>query len=112
MSNVTAVASSLFNFALSSANYSGVRVTVQNTSTSVNLGSMSISKASANSTAFKGEGATPGKSEIAELLVAGTNIIAASINSSTLDYVAAFSDVEAPVTTAGGTTDRTGWLSN
>jgi predicted flap endonuclease-1-like 5' DNA nuclease len=109
-SNVTAVASSLYNFGTSSANYSGVRVTVKNNSTASNLSGMTITKAAANSTAFKGDG----QGYIAALLVAGTNIVASSINSSTLDYVAAFSDVESPVSVAStaGTTDRTGWLSN
>jgi hypothetical protein len=118
MSNVTAVASGLYNFTTSSNLYSGVRVTAVNGSSSVNLGSMAVSVAAAASQAFVGTTPRPGvggeSPSSAALLVAGSNIVAASINSSALDYVAAFSDVESKVSVAStaGTTDRTGWLGN
>jgi hypothetical protein len=120
MSNVTAVASGLYNFTTSSNLYSGVRVTAVNGSGSVNLGSMAVSVAATASQAFVGTSPLPGAgtgnqaASSAALLVAGSNIVAASINSSALDYVAAFSDVESKVSVAStaGTTDRTGWLGN
>jgi hypothetical protein len=119
-SNTTAIASGFFNLSTPGTTYSGVRVTATNDSTTTNLGSMAITTG-ATSQAFVGNAGTTTDSfsslrtqSNAQGLTAGSNIVAASINSSSLDYVAAFSDVEAPVAVAStaGTTDRTGWLSN
>ena len=117
-SNTTAIASGFFNLSTPGTTYSGVRVTATNDSTTTNLGSMAITTG-ATSSAFAGNSGTTtdhfaGLTGNALALAAGANIVAASINSSSLDYVAAFTDVEAPVAVAStaGTTDRTGWLSN
>jgi hypothetical protein len=118
-SNTTAIASGFFNLSTPGTTYSGVRVTVTNDSTTSNLSGMAVTIADAASTAFRGNDGTTtdsftAKASNGEALAAGANIVAASINSSSLDYVAAFSDVEAPVAVASsaGTTDRTAWLSN
>ena len=46
------------------------------------------------------------------LLASPANIATAASQSATLNYVAAYADVESPVTTTatGSSTDRTGWL--
>jgi len=106
-SNTTAIASSLFNLAVVKNSYSGVRVTLKNASTVVaKTLTITLATGAQLSSAFSGNGT------IAQVLVAGTNIVSAAVNSSTLDYVAGFSDIESVVTTAGNDTDRTGWLSN
>ena len=65
---------------------------------------------SALSSALKQTGAAADAlDQLARPLAAGTNIVAASINSSSLDYVAAFSDVESPASTTPTVTNRTGW---
>jgi len=113
-SNTTAIASELFNFATSSTSRSGVRVTIKNSSTTVDYSGMSVTVASASSAAFKGNDS--GTAALAEALAtsgASQNMVGASISSSALDYVAAFSDIESQTTTtdvAAQTTDRTGWL--
>ena len=122
LSNTTAVASSLYNFSATSALYSGVRVTARNNSTAAAL-TMSVTVANTNSSAFKGKdgGAGPDGPSFHDLLAQALvssgdtdnqNMAALGVSSSALDYVSTFANVESPVTTAGGTTDRTGWLSN
>jgi len=117
-SNTTAIASSLYNLSTPGTTYSGVRVTAKNTSTATALNSMNITIGTA-SQAFAGNGGTTsdsfdGLDNNAVLLTAGSNIVAASINSSTLDFVSSFSNVENPVPVAStaGTTNRTGWLGS
>jgi hypothetical protein len=125
-SNITAVASSLYNFSAPAVSYSGVRVTAKNTSTSTAL-TMSVTIAGANSTAFAGIFGDGGVGPNAEkmlrretlaqgLVSSGDRITIATgaVASASLDYASAFSDIEVPVTSAStaGTTDRTGWLSN
>ncbi|MDA9037209.1 hypothetical protein N9H53_00595 [Flavobacteriaceae bacterium] len=117
-SNTTAIASSLYNLTTPGTTYSGVRVTAVNNSDATNLGSMNVTVGIA-SQAFAGNSGTTtdsfsGLTGNALLLTAGSNIVAASINSSTLDFVSAFSNVENPVSVAStaGTTNRTGWLGS
>jgi hypothetical protein len=119
MSNVTAVASGLYNFTTSNNLYSGVRVTAVNNSTSQAL-TMGITTG-ATSSAFAGNylllnnlATSAGNVQNAQLLAADVNITNSGVSSSVLDYVAAFSDVESTVSVAStaGTTDRTGWLGN
>ena len=119
-SNTVAIASGLFTLATPTTIYSGVRVTATSTNPNVNYGSMGISIGAA-SAAFAGNAGTTTEvwngfraASNAQLLVAGANVVAASINSSALDYVSAFSLNESTVAVAStaGTTDRTGWLTN
>ena len=125
-SNVTAVASSLYNFSATNALYSGVRVTIKNTSLSTALATMSVTVAAANTNAFAGRDGAGGaaangtphqRDELAQGLVTTLerlNMTTGAVASASLDYNSAFTDVESPVTSAStaGTTDRTGWLSN
>jgi len=112
-SNTTAIASSLFNLAVVKNTYSGVRVTLKNNVTTVaKTMTITFSTAAQLSSAFSGNGGNVAPTTLGvQALVAGTNVAAASVNSSTLDYVADFSDIEAVVTTAGNDTDRTGWFN-
>jgi hypothetical protein len=108
-SNTTALASGYFTLSSSAVTRSGIRVTVKNNSTSVSLASMAVTM-SALSSALKQTGAAANAlDQLARPLAAGTNMVAASINSSSLDYVAAFSDVESPASTTPTVTNRTGW---
>jgi len=116
VSNVTAVASSLFNLSVSKADYSGMRVTLKNSSTSIALNNMAVSTG-ATSGAFAANyyysydtAPTADHAGNYRTLTAATQIAAASITSSALDYVASFSNIESPTTTDGADTDRTGWL--
>jgi hypothetical protein len=113
VSNTTAIASGLFYFSTPSVNYSGVRVTAQNPDKTVSLASIGITTG-VTSSAFVGKGGGILPRENAQLLTAGTNMVAAAINSSALDYVANYAAVESTVSVAStaGTTDRTAWLSN
>jgi hypothetical protein len=110
-SNVTALASGYFTLTSAATTRSGVRVTVINSSTSV-AAAVSVT-VSALSSVFTLATAADNLEALAGPLGA-TTMVAASINSSALDYVAGFADVEAPVavTSTAGTTDRTGWLGN
>jgi len=117
-SNTTAIASKLYNLSTPGTTYSGLRVTAVNNSTTVDLSSMNVTVGTVSS-AFAGNSGTTtdsfsGLTGNAVLLSAGDNIVAASIKSSTLDYVSSFSDVENPVPVAStsATTDRTGWLGS
>jgi len=98
-SNTLAIASSTFSLTDSEATYSGVRITLKNTSTA-------IAKTMTASNTFPSTGNAIG--DLATLVMP-----AVSITSSTLDYVAAFGDIESAVTvnSTAGTTDRTGWLA-
>jgi hypothetical protein len=110
-SNTTAIASGYFTLTSGAVTKSGVRVTIKNSSTAVSLASMAVT-VGATSAAFIGNGigaANAGINGIATALTAGTNIAAATVNSSTLDYVAGFSDIESPVSTTPTITNRTGW---
>jgi hypothetical protein len=110
-SNTTATASGYFTLSSSAVTRSGMRVTVKNGSSSVSLGSMAAAISALSST-FKIASDAFGYYKVdqhAVALTAGTNIVAASIASSTLDYVAGFSDIEATSTTTPVVTNRTGW---
>jgi len=111
-SNTTAIASSLFNLSVVKNLYSGIRVTLKNTSTTV-AKTMTITFATAAqlSSALAGNGGDQSPTRLGmQALVAGTNVVAASVNSSTLDYVAGFSDIESTSSSTAATTDRTDWL--
>jgi len=123
-SNTLAIASSLFSLSISKSEASNLRLTLSSSNNAVNI----FSGASAASITIEGTPSTlatetfaqdwedgydliTGLGIFAVDLTAGTNIVATSISSSTLDYEAGFSDIEAVVTTAGNDTDRTGWLN-
>ena len=122
-SNTTAIASSLFNLSQSKLTFSGMRVTLKNTSTSVNLGSLGVA-AAGSSVTFNGYDITATDSQgamarvaftgattpRAATLVKGTDIVTAAVTSNALDYVAAFSDIENVTTTAGSTVKKHTWL--
>jgi hypothetical protein len=138
-SNTLAVASELFNLSVAKTTRNGVRVTLSKNNNNVVMSGASITLTSYSGTLvtegdsaiatlvgtvggaanLAGAGNAPSGSGgngtddygAAIALVAGTNIPTAANNSSTLDYVAGFSDIEDPVTTAGNDTDRTGWLA-
>jgi len=107
-SNTTAIASNYFYLTSPHVLKSGVRVTVKNNSKTVSLPSMAVTVGT-GSDAF--EGNSSGVGAVAENLTTAM-IISSATNSSTLDYVATFSQVESvvPVASTAGTTNRTGWL--
>ena len=93
-----------------------MRVTLKNGSTTVAKTLTAVLTAAATSAAFVGnDGATDtGSSRL--VLTSGTTIASvansAGNSSDTLNYVAGYSDIEAPVTTTStaGTTVRVSWL--
>jgi len=106
-SNTTANASKLFTVGTSAKLRSGVRVTLQNTAGTTDLSSMAATVGTTSTALRYGDGTVVfGKT------LTTSDIVAASINSSALDYVATFAQIEAvvPGTSTSGTTDRTGWL--
>jgi len=105
-SNTTAVASKMFTLSYTPKLRSGVRVTLQNTAGVQNLSSMAVTMSTGTNAL---ESATSTSDVLTELNT--SMIVAASINSNVLDYVATFDQIEAPQAVTGlGTTDRTGWL--
>ena len=117
-SNTIAIASGLFTLATPTTIYNGLRVTATSTNPNVNYGSMGIT-VGAVSEAFAGNAGTLSESftginvsRNAQLLLAGSNVVAASVNSSALDFVSAFSlnEIQLDVPSTGGTTIRVGWL--
>jgi hypothetical protein len=134
-SNTLAVASSLFSLSVAKTTENGVRVTLSQN----NNGAVMNAGASITMTSFSGTLVAEGTAAIASFttvkeidgagngasgnggngtddygvgtpLVGGANIPTSANNSSTLDYVSGFSDIESPVTATGNSTDRTGWL--
>jgi len=101
-SNSTASASSLYNLSIGKEDRSGLRVTLQNTSTTA--ADASLAAAEVNS----GDPMTG----VGVILVAGTNIVGSGTNSSTLDYVASFTDIENAVAAVNTTVtaNRLSWL--
>jgi len=118
VSNTTAIASGLFNLTQSTAAYSGVRVTIKNTSTTLAANAMSVTFVGTSSVAFAPNVALLVNNDViglgtnAQGLIAGGNIVASTVVTATLDYISGFADVEDQVTptNTAGTTDRTGWL--
>ena len=112
-SNTTAIASSLFNLAVNKSLFSGIRVTLKNTSTSI-AKTMTVGVTSSASMMGNTDGTAPRL--MAQYLVNGTNIASSSgagSNSNTLDYVATFAQIDSVTTTTdveAQITDRTGWL--
>jgi len=106
-SNTTASASKLFTVSTSAKTRSGIRVTLQNTAGVANLSSMGATAGDTSSALRYETGLT-----LFDIQLASSDLAAASINSSALDYVATFDQIEAvvPGTSTSGTTDRTGWL--
>jgi len=105
-SNTTAVASKMFTLSYTPKLRSGIRVTLQNTAGVQNLSSMAVTMSTGTNAL---ESATSTSDVLTELNT--SMIVAASINSNVLDYVATFDQIEAPQAVTGlGTTDRTGWL--
>jgi len=112
-SNTTASASKLFTVSTSAKTRSGIRVTLQNTAGTANLSSMGATAGDTSSTlryvtfgAFSSTGTA-----VFDIQLSASDIIAASLNSSALDYVSTFAQIETPTAVTGlGTTDRTGWL--
>ena len=110
-SNTTAAASSLYNYGQSKADFSGLRITVKNTSTTVNLSSLDVDlTALTASTMFQGDSAATTAASIATPLVKGTNMPGVATSSSVLNYDAEFSEIEDVVTTAGNTVKKYTWL--
>ena len=108
-SNTLAIASDYFILNTASVAKSGVRVTVKNSSTTVALPNMDVTIAASETF----EGNSSGVGAVAENLTTSM-IISSATNSSTLDYVSTFAQVESSVAVAStaGTTDRTGWLAD
>jgi hypothetical protein len=103
MSNVTAVASSLFNLVVTKVDRTGLRVTLRNNSTTTADAALAaVEKASADT--------MTGVGVYLSTVTDGANIISAALNSNTLDYTSAFSDVESPVAASTTTVNRTTWL--
>ena len=109
-SNTLAIASDYFYLSTAAVAKSGVRVTIKNNSTTVSLPSMAVT-ADASSDTFKGN--LSGNGGVGENLTTAM-IISSATNSSTLDYVSTFAQVESTVAvvSTAGTTDRTGWLAD
>jgi len=99
-SNTTASASSLYNLAIAKEDRSGLRVTLQNTSTTVADASLAAAE-KATGDAMTGVGV---------ILAAGTNIIGSGTNSNTLNYTAGFSDIETQTPASTSTANRVSWL--
>jgi len=106
-SNTTANASSLFTVGTSAKTRSGIRVTLQNTAGVANLSSMGATAGNTSSALRYGDG-----TKLFDIQLTSSDIVASSIASAALDYVATFAQIEAvvPGTNTSGTTDRTGWL--
>jgi len=101
-SNTTAIASGLFNLATTKVvRSSGLRVTLENTSTTVADGSLAAAEVAAGDT----------MTDVGITLVAGSNIIGSGTNSSTLNYVAGFGDIESITAASTTAKDRTSWLN-
>jgi len=124
-SNTTAIASSLFSLSIDKNVYNNMRITLSSSNNAVNMATAgaTITIDASSSTLATETAAQSGYYDfLTELsssahggangitLVAGTNIAPTSVTSSTLDYVAGFTDIESVTTTAGNDTDRTGWL--
>jgi hypothetical protein len=99
-SNLTAAASSLYNLGIAKVTRTGLRVTLRNNSTAVADASLAAAEV-ASGDAMTGVGV---------VLAAGSNIIGSATNSSTLDYVASFAQVESQTAASTTSVDRTGWL--
>jgi len=106
-SNTAAVASEMFTLSLSSKNRSGIRVTLQNTAGVQNLSSMAVTLGTGTSAIAE----ATGTSDVLTALNTSM-LIGSGVNSSALDYVSTFSQIESvvPGTNTSPTTDRTGWL--
>ena len=140
-SNTIASASGTFNLAVTKTNYNGLRVTLSKddttsvfpasagvimTSYSGGLVKETVNVTTADVATYTGTAATAQGNMVAAasggngtgavggtiLLASPANIATAASQSATLNYVAAYADVESPVTTTatGSSTDRTGWL--
>jgi len=114
-SNLTAVASGFFNFNLGDVKRSGIRVTLKNSSLILSK-AMTVVATAAASDALAGNDGADVLGEGFNNLVSGIDITnvanAVGLASTTLTYVAGYSDIEAPVTSTNtaGTTVRVGWL--
>jgi len=111
-SNLTATASSLYNLAVTKASRSGLRVTLENVSTTVADASLAATPVAVADT-MTADGANDAAGNLGPVVLftgAGGNIIGATTNSSTLNYVAGFGDIESVTAASTTSVDRTAWL--
>ena len=102
-SNLTAAASSMYNLSITKTERSGLRVTLKNTSQAVADASLAVTQV-AHLDTMTGDAPV--------ILVAGGNMTTSALNSSVLDYVAAFSDVESQVAASTTSVNRVSWLGS
>jgi hypothetical protein len=101
-SNLTAAASNLYNLAITKTDRSGLRVTLRNNSLVIADGALAATEVAQADTMT----ARP------IILAAGGNMTTSALNSSVLDYVAGFSDVQSQVAASTTSVNRVSWLGS